>query len=153
MVLKSVLFVAAPAFFTAASGIYAFAQQPVQSDSGAAPPPDKPVVSKKKPTSPNATINLVNILVQKGVLSEEHAQIVIKEAEDEAFVAREAAKTAKAKADEASKTATAAAAAASPPGTKHVTYVPEFVKKQLRDEIRKEVMAQAQDEGWASPGK
>ena len=48
--------------------------------------------------------------------------------------------------------ATAAAAAANPPGTKHVSYVPEVVKRELRDEIKKEVMAKAEKENWASPG-
>ena len=39
-----------------------------------------------------------------------------------------------------------------PPGTRHVTYVPEVVKRQLREEIKQEVMAKAQKENWASPG-
>lgn len=117
-----------------------------------APTVSKPTVSKAKPTSPNATINLVNLLVKQGVLTEEQAQTLIKQADDEAYVARQAAKDASAKADEAAKAATAASAAASPPGTRHVTYVPEIVKRQLRDEIRQEVMAKAQKENWASPG-
>lgn len=128
------------------------AQQAGQGEDAAAAKPKKPTVSRKRAVSPNVTINLVNILVQQHVLTEEQAKALIKQAEDEAYVARESAKEAKSKADEASKTATAAAAAASPPGTKRVTYVPEIVKKQLRDEIRQEVMAQAKDEGWASPG-
>jgi hypothetical protein len=43
--------------------------------------------------------------------------------------------------------------AVSPPGTKRVTYVPEIVKQQLREEIKNEVMAKAEKENWASPGK
>lgn len=113
---------------------------------------DRPVVSKKKAAASNATINLVNLLVQQGVLKEDQAANLIKQAEDEAYVAREAARDATAKADDAAKAATAAAAAASPPGSKRVTYVPEIVKRQLRDDLRKEVMAQAKTEGWASPG-
>jgi hypothetical protein len=112
----------------------------------------KPKVSSAKPTSPNTTVNLVNLLVQQGVLKEEQAEALIKQAEDEAYVSRQAAKDATVKADEATKAATAAAAAASPPGTKHVTYVPEIVKRQLREEIKQEVMAKAQKENWASPG-
>ncbi|MCA6124963.1 putative porin [Bradyrhizobium sp. WSM 1704] len=112
----------------------------------------RPTVSSAKPTSPNATINLVNLLVKQGVLKEEQAQALIKQAEDEAYVSRQAAKDASSKADEATKAATAAAAAAQPPGTKHVTYVPEIVKRQLREDIKKEVMAKAQQENWASPG-
>ncbi len=114
---------------------------------------DRPVISKKKPPTTGTTINLVNLLVQKGVLKEEQAAELIKQAEDEAYVAREAARDATAKADEAAKTASAAASAASPPGSKRVTYVPEIVKRQLREDLRKEVMTQAKNEGWASPGK
>ncbi|WP_445489663.1 putative porin [Rhodopseudomonas sp. RCAM05734] len=113
----------------------------------------RPAVSRAKPTSPNATINLVNMLVKQGVLKEDQAQALIKQADDEAYVAREAAKGASLRAEEAAKTATAAAAVASPPGTKHVTYVPEIVKRQLREEIKRDVMAKAQSENWASPGK
>lgn len=110
-------------------------------------------VSRAKASSPNATINLVNLLVQQGTLTEEQAQALIKQAEDEAYVSREASRDATAKADEAAKAATAAAAAASPPGTKRVTYVPDVVKKQLREEIKKEVMDKAHREHWASPGR
>jgi len=113
----------------------------------------RPTVSQAKPTSPSATINLVNLLVKQGVLKEEQAQALIKQADDEAYVAREAAKGASTRADEAAKAANAATAAASPPGTRHVTYVPEIVKRQLREDIKREVMDRAHKENWASPGK
>ena len=112
----------------------------------------RPKVSDVQPTSPNATINLVNLLVKQGVLKQDQADALIKQAEDEAYISRQAAKNASAKADEASKAATAAASAAQPPGTRHVTYVPEIVKRQLREEIKQEVMAKAEKENWASPG-
>src|SRR5882672_6065464 len=63
----------------------------------------RPAVSSARPTSPNATINLVNLLVQQGVLKEEQAQTLIKQAEDEAYISRQAAKDAIAKADDAAK--------------------------------------------------
>lgn len=110
-------------------------------------------VSQAKPASPNATINLVNMLVKQGVLKEEQAEALIRQANDEAYVAREAAKGAATKADEAAKAANAATAAATPPGTRHVSYVPEVVKRQLREEIKREVMDRAHKENWASPGK
>lgn len=125
------------------------AEQPGSSSSKA---DAKPSVSRAKPTLPSATVNLVNLMVKRKLLTEEEAQALIKQADDEAYVSRQAAKDATAKADEASKAATAASAAANPPGTKHVTYVPEIVKRQLREEIKKEVMAKAQKENWASPG-
>jgi hypothetical protein len=112
----------------------------------------KPSVSQAKPISPNMSINLINLLVKRGTLKEEEAQELIKQADNEAYVSRQAAKDATAKADEAAKAATAATAAANPPGTRHVTYVPEIVKRELREEIKAEVMAKAQKENWASPG-
>src|SRR5262249_60233532 len=48
--------------------------------------------------------------------------------------------------------ATAAVSGAYTRGTRHVTYVPEVVKEQLREEIKHEVMAKAEKENWASPG-
>lgn len=113
----------------------------------------RPTVSGKKPPAASSTISLVNLLVQQGIIKEEQAAALIKQAEDESYVTREAARDASVKADEATKAATAAAAAATPPGSKRVTYVPEIVKRQLREDLRKEVMAQARTEGWASPGK
>jgi Putative porin len=114
---------------------------------------DDPKVSDKKPTSPNATAALVNMLVEKKIITEDQAADIIKQADDEDYVGREATKDATEQAADAAKAAKDAALAASPPGTKHVAYVPEVVKRQLRDEIKKEVMAQAQRENWASPGK
>lgn len=113
----------------------------------------RPKVSDAAPTSPNATINLVNLLVKQGVLTQDQAAALIKQADDEAYLSRQAAKNASIKADDAAKVATAAAAAAEPAGTRHVTYVPEVVKRQLREEIKQEVMTKAQKENWASPGK
>ena len=112
----------------------------------------RPKVSDAKPTSPNSTINLVNLLVKQGVIKQDQADQLIKQAEDEAYVQRQASKDATVKADEAAKAASAAASAANPPGTKHVTYVPEVVKRELREEIKKEVMDKAEKENWASPG-
>lgn len=114
---------------------------------------DRPTLSKQKPLGENATINLVNLLVQQGIVTEEQAQALIKQAQNDAYVSREALKDANTKATDAAKTATAASAAASPAGSKQVNYVPEIVKRQMRNELRKEVMAQAQQEGWAVPGK
>ena len=116
-------------------------------------PGKRPTVSRDAPPSSNATVNLINLLVKQGTLSEEQAAALIKQADDEAYVARQATRDATTKAEGAEKAAATAADAVSPPGTKRVTYVPEIVKKQLRDEIRAEVMAKAEKENWASPGK
>jgi hypothetical protein len=116
-------------------------------------PGKRPTVSRAAPPSSNATVNLINLLVKQGTLSEEQAAALVKQADDEAYVARQATRDATTKAEGAEKAATTATDAVSPPGTKRVTYVPEIVKKQLRDEIRAEVMAKAEKENWASPGK
>jgi hypothetical protein len=113
----------------------------------------RPTVSQAKPSSPNMSINLINLLIKQGTLTEEEGQSLIKQAEDEAYVTRQATKDATAKADEAAKALNTANAAAEPAGTRHVTYVPEVVKRQLREEIKQEVMEKAQKENWASPGK
>ncbi len=41
--------------------------------------------------------------------------------------------------------------AAAPDGTKRVVYIPESLKRELREEIKQEVLAQAKKEGWAQP--
>lgn len=135
-----------------AAGALAVGAVTVAPAAGQSERPKRPEVSKAKAVSPNATINLVNALVKQGVLSEEQAQVLIQQAQDEAFIASQSAKDATTKAEEASKAAATAVNAAAPPGTKRVTYVPEVVKKQLRDELRREVMDKARAEHWASPG-
>jgi hypothetical protein len=112
----------------------------------------RPTVSRNAAPSANATVNLINLMVKRGMLSEDEAAALVKQADDEAYVARQAVRDAAAKADSADKRASTAADAASPPGTKRVTYVPEIVRQQLRDDLKKEVMEKAQKEGWASPG-
>ncbi len=118
----------------------------------AKPAPRHVKISDKPPTAPNAVVNLVNLLVKQGVIKPNQAQALIKEAEDEAYIEQQASKDATTKADQADKAASDAAAAANPPGTKHVTYVPEYVKQQLAEQVKAEVMARAEKENWASPG-
>ncbi len=130
----------------------------------------------KATPSPNVTINLIHRLVQRGVLTQQDADELIKQAEDDAATARMAAAKAqeqKSRSEEAdpsfpiepapltSSTVTAQPAPPAEGGTEpapsseedtvHVHYVPEVVKKQLRDEIREEVMEQAREENWANP--
>jgi hypothetical protein len=131
---------------------YAKAQEAAPEAAVEAAQEERPTLSKKRATAPSSTINLVNLLVKQGVIDDEQASALIKQAEEEAYVSREAARDATEKAGEAAKAATAAAAAASPPGSKRVSYVPDIVKRELREDIRKEVMGQAKAEGWASPG-
>ncbi|MBS0659372.1 MAG: putative porin [Verrucomicrobia bacterium] len=111
--------------------------------------PIAPLSEKPTPTE-NVTINLINRLVQRGVLTKEDAEELIRQAEQDAVSAR-----IQAQADAGAAAARALAQRkAAPPAdedTVRVTYIPEFVKKQIRDDLRAEVMAQARGEGWTAP--
>lgn len=90
--------------------------------------------------SENATINLIRLLVQQGVLKQEQAEGLIAQAEKEAQQARQGS------------TATAVAAGpATAPGDVRVQYVPAAVRDQIRDQVKAEVMATAKQENWAQP--
>lgn len=111
-------------------------------------PPDliatAPTESRPTPTQ-NVTINLINRLVQKGVLSKEDADDLIKQAEADVIIARQ--QTAAAAVE-----AVAQVAPAPPTGDSiRVTYIPEVVKAQMREEIKTAVMAKAREESWAAP--
>ena len=93
----------------------------------------------------NSYVNLINLLVNRGVLTKKDSGDLISQAEHDAQQANSAH-------------AQAAAALASPAtpvnpddDTMRVGYVPETVKEQMRDEIKQDVMQQARDEHWAAP--
>jgi hypothetical protein len=88
--------------------------------------------------SGNATINLVRLLVKRGVLTQADADGLIAQANAEAAQAQKLAGTAN--------------AVPTAPGQVRVTYVPEVVRNQIKDELRQEVVAQAKSEHWATPG-
>ena len=85
-----------------------------------------------------ATAKLIKLLVDQGVLTKEKADSVLGE------LARPAPVVAGA--------AAPPARSASAAGTVRVPYVPEFVRKEIKDELRTELLAQAVREGWAGPG-
>jgi hypothetical protein len=100
----------------------------------------QPVSTANPPPSESMVINLIRLLVKQGVITQDAADALRQQAEDEAMQAR-------------------AAAAATPPapnlpppaqGVVRVPYVPEVVRNQIRDEIKQDVLAQAQAEGWAA---
>ena len=109
-------------------------------------------VSRRHPVSPDVVINLINLMVENKMIKQSQADALIKQAQDEAYVSRQATKEAAMKAAQATREADAAAAAVTPPGTRRVVYVPEIVKHELREEIKREVLRTAQREAWASPG-
>ncbi|HTY98237.1 MAG TPA: putative porin, partial [Rhodocyclaceae bacterium] len=77
------------------------------------------------------TLNLIQALVQTGILTQDKADALIREA----------------------KRSAAATVAGQGPGGKvvRVPYVPQTVRNEIKEELKQEVMAQAKAEGWAAP--
>ncbi len=162
---------------------------PALADDATPSTPPAPSTSQLAPSA-NPAINLINLLVKRGVISKAEAAALIKQANDDAartqataaeiaasasaakaaadkaVAAQAAANEAQAEATQAQTKATeakttadfaqATATTANKPQHQdavRVTYVPEVVKKQLRDEIKQQVMAQAQAENWAAPNQ
>ena len=112
-----------------ASAGKAMAQAP-PSDLGIPPASVGAATSAGQPSSDPMT-NLLMLLVQRGVLTRDEAAILQRQAEQQAVGTK--------------------APAADPEGTVRVPYVPEVVKRDIRNEIKKEVLAQAKEENWAAP--
>ncbi|PJM70125.1 putative porin [Achromobacter ruhlandii] len=87
--------------------------------------------------SENATINLIRLLVQQGVLKPEQAEALVAQAEAVAKAARAAPQD--------------RGAAVAQAGDVRVPYIPQTVRDQIRDEVKAEVMVQAKAENWAQP--
>ena len=91
----------------------------------------------------NATVNLIRLLVEKGVLSESDAKGLISQAQAEAEQVQ--ARTAVA--------AVPAAPGAQPavPGEQRIQYVPQVVQDQITAQARQAVLAEVKEQGWARP--
>lgn len=87
-----------------------------------------------------ATAKLIGMLVEQGLLTQDKAAALLKE------VGAPSSGTAAAAAPPAKPASGAAGAPV------RVPYVPEFVRKEIKEEVRNELVAQAQREGWAGPG-
>jgi hypothetical protein len=103
----------------------------------------------------NVVINLINRLVDRGLLPKEDAADLIHQAEADAARVREQAEITAgaitqtaAMAQAASQAAAEAVAAPTGDDAVRVTYIPEVIKAQLREQIKSEVLAQAQAESW-----
>jgi putative porin len=116
-----------------------------------------PAIPPGTPTE-STIVNLIRLLVDEGVLTQDRAGALIRQAQDEAVIAARAAK-----AETASIAGIASAAppaAAAPPGEPpqpasprsiRVPYVPQFVRNQIKDEVKQELVQQAILEHWAQP--
>ncbi|CAM2152330.1 putative porin [Pararobbsia alpina] len=92
----------------------------------------------------NTVINLINLLVKRGVLTQQNANDLIHEAQTEAAQAKAAAANSK-------PSGVAVAGVAAQPGEVAVPYVPEVVRDQIKEQVKQEVIAQAKSENWATP--
>lgn len=102
------------------------------------------------PISQNATVNLINRLVDKKILSRAEADEMIAQAEAEAARARATAQAAETAQTNAQNAITAASPASAQPGTS-VRYVPQFVRDQIKEEVRADVLADAKRDGIVAP--
>jgi hypothetical protein len=79
------------------------------------------------------TLNLIQLLVEQKVLTQEAADGMLKKARAQAAEKVEQAKAAETEANH---------------GVVRVTYVPEHVKRDIQEQVRQEVVAQAKQERW-----
>jgi hypothetical protein len=98
------------------------------------------------------TESLINTLVDSGLLSRDKAQALLQQAQETAE--RKAATTAPAApavTAEASKEASKDGEAKKPPVIR-IPYLTETAKAELREQLKKDVLAQAKEERWGEPG-
>lgn len=110
------------------------------------------------PPSQNVTINLINRMVKKGLLTKEEAEELLTQAAADATEARtraqaDAVEVARAVVQDAVTQRVIPDVPMVPDDAVRVTYIPETVKKQIRDEIRQEVMSKAKSENWVEGKK
>jgi hypothetical protein len=124
---------------------------------GSTPPPAPSAPSTPATPSQNVTINLINLMVKRGLITKDDAADLIKQAEQEAATARAQAAVAQAAQAPGSQQVAAQPGAPTPAvpadtddNTVRVAYVPDVVRNQIRDEVKADVMKEAHDEHWAS---
>lgn len=84
------------------------------------------------------TLNLIQLLVEQGVIKQEVADEMIKRAELKAKASRQ----------QAQESAAQPEAGEPKKGEVRVPYIPEHVKNEIRDQLRAEVVGQAKQERW-----
>nr|WP_258002311.1 putative porin [Burkholderia sp. WAC0059] len=93
----------------------------------------------------STVINLIKLLVKRGVLTQQNATELIAEAQNEASQTKAAPSGA------AGGAGAQVVNAPTQPGDVAVPYVPQVVRDQIRDEVKQEVVSQAKAENWAQP--
>lgn len=101
--------------------------------------------------SANVVVNLINRLVKRGVLSKEDAEDLVQQAQIDAEKAKAMEKNVPKKSETDSISFSDKSDSSSGDEQVNVTYIPEFVKDQMREEIKQQVLKQAKEEKWAAP--
>ena len=130
---------------------------PVDAPPNLEEPADKMAASAPQPVAPsqNVTLNLINRLVQRGILTKEDAEDLIRQAKEDAQVASQQAMATQQAVQQAAAAQQMAIESGAPPSSDEavsVSYVPEIVKAEMRNEIKRDVLETAQAEGWGSFG-
>ena len=99
----------------------------------------------KAPATASVTLNLINRLVEKGVLSKEDAEGLIRQAESDALTARAKQKV------EIENAVRQEVLAPVDEKEVSVNYIPETVKAQMREEIKHDVLTEARVQNWKAP--
>jgi hypothetical protein len=125
---------------------------------GSVPTNSGPAVSGPGPDTPSSSfaVNLLKLLVKRGVLKQEDADELTKQAQADAATARaqsQADATAASQAVVTQVSAKVAEMTPPPPGDDEVRvpYVPQVVRQEITNEVKADVLKQAQAENWASP--
>jgi hypothetical protein len=98
--------------------------------------------------SDSLAVNMVRRMAAKGLISKSDAEELIANAEADTARAR----AAEAPVRELPQEAQASAPAQAQAGVIRVPYIPENVRAEIKDELRKEVTQEAKDQHWAAPG-
>jgi len=112
------------------------------------PEPDAIKTRPQATATESVVINLINKLVERGALTKADAADLVKSAEQEAQMAQTQAQAL------ADTQAAVAAQSALPPlepdkEEVRVTYIPESVKEEIRNQLRSEIMADSRSQKWA----
>ncbi|HEX4140918.1 MAG TPA: putative porin [Candidatus Methylacidiphilales bacterium] len=144
---------------TPAPGLVASTDVAVNNAAPMASVPSKTSAAAPAPApTTNATINLINLMVKRNLISRDDADGLIREAQQEADNARATQATTQATAEQAltiQQTKPAAAPApqaqANPGGDDEmrISYVPDIVKKQIADQVTQNVMQETREEHLA----
>lgn len=136
---------------------------PVAATPQVTPPPAGPVLppasSSMSGSTGSAVVNLIRLLVEQGILTQDKANALIRQAEDEAAATARAQgiagvpspSVASAPSEPQTPSALPTAPPAAASASVRVPYIPEIVRRQIRDEVKQEVLQEAKNENWAAP--